>query len=176
MTQTAFAKPDGSLAGIYDGPEPHPFGQEAVAVSTLPEDGRMIWHAGSNSWRWPVEIAQQMMFAKIADRFDQALAAGMPYAGKVLQIRQEDQSNLIAMGAKARDARDGQWTWPANFAWRMQDDSFLALPSFSDMIAMDLAAASEVYRLRQVRWHHIETVAAMSDAAAIMAYDFSGGW
>ncbi len=113
---------------------------------------------------------------QIGARFDAALEAGMAYAGKVLQIRMVDQSNLIAMGAKARDARDGNWTWPANFAWRMADDSFLQLPSHADMITMDLAAATEVYRLRTVRWHHHDQVAALTDPAAILSYDYSVGW
>jgi hypothetical protein len=174
MTAKHYIRADNSFAGTVIGGNPP--ADATGEVPMAPADGRMIWHAGTSSWQWPVEVAQQLAFAKIAARFDQALAAGMPYAGKVLQIRQEDQSNIIAMGAKARDARDGNWTWPANFAWRMADDSFHPLPSYSDMIAMDLAAASEVYRLRQVRWHHVDTVAAMSDPAAIMAYDFSGGW
>ena len=58
----------------------------------------------------------------------------------------------------------------------MSDDSFLALATPGAMIALAEAAKTEVYRLRQVKWGHVDAVRNLADAADIEAYDFETGW
>lgn len=109
-------------------------------------------------------------------RFESALATGMAYGGKVLQIREIDQQNLIAMGQEARWAKATGAAWPNGFAWRMADNSFLSVPNADAMIAMGEAAKAEVYRLRQVKWGHDDTVSALLTPEAVAAYNIETGW
>jgi len=146
----------------------------AAAVSVAPTDGRQIW-TGSG-WGWPVELIRARVIAAIADRYRAALDAGLPYAGKVLQIREQDQANLTVMGNEARWTKASAGAWPGNFAWRMGDDSFLSLADPDAMIALGEAAKEEVLRLRQVKWRHVDAVRALASSAAVAAYDFETGW
>jgi len=146
----------------------------AEAAPLAPSDGRQIWNG--LAWIWPAQIIRDDVLALIGARYQAALAAGLSYGGKVLQIREQDQGNLTAMGNEARWAKATAATWPANFAWRMADDSFLGLTTADAMIALGEAAKAEVYRLRQVKWGHVDAVRALSDGHAIAAYDFETGW
>ena len=146
----------------------------AQAAGAAPSDGRQVWNG--DAWVWPVEVIRADVLAAIATRYQAALAGGLAYGGKVLQIREVDQANLTAMGNEARWAKAGGAPWPADFAWRMADDSFLALPTADAVIALGEAAKAEVYRLRQVKWSHVDAVRALSDAADVAAYDFQTGW
>lgn len=114
--------------------------------------------------------------AAVDARLAAALDAGMAYGGAVLQIREPDQQNIIAMSQRAGLAAGGAVSWPAEFAWRMADDSYLPLPVPSMMIELATAAANEVYRLRQVAWGHKDALDALESAAAIEAYDIEAGW
>ena len=73
-------------------------------------------------------------------------------------------------------AQSSAVSWPAEFAWRMEDNSFLPLPVPSMMIEMATAAANEVYRLRQVAWGHKDALTALETAEAVAAYDIEEGW
>lgn len=145
----------------------------------------MDW--SGDAWAVNINKLRAKRIAELTARYDSALNEGMAYQGKILQIRDgaqpdqygrfpNDQANIIAMGAKARDARDGHWAWPPDFAWRMKDNSILPLPTANDMISMDLEAATEVYRLRQVRWTHAAQIAALNTVEAVLAYDIETGW
>jgi hypothetical protein len=146
----------------------------AAAVSVVPVDGRQIW--SGNGWNWPPEVIRARTVAAIADCYQAALAAGLSYDGKTLQICEQDQANLTAMGNEARWAKVSAATWPSNFAWRMADDSFLSLPDPDAMIALAEAAKTEVVRLRQVKWGHVDAVRGLASSAEIAAYDYETGW
>jgi hypothetical protein len=146
----------------------------AEAAPLAPSDGRQIWNG--QAWIWPVEIIRDDVLDQVGARYQAALAAGLNYGGKVLQIREQDQANITTMGNEARWAKASGAAWPANFAWRMADDSFLALPTADAMIALGEAAKAEVYRLRLVKWGHVDALRALPDGNAVAAYDFETGW
>ena len=164
----------GKCIGSYDGPpEQSPFA--GTPVATAPDNADAQRWDGT-AWTWPLETLRQNVLQAIAARYQQVLAAGLPYGGKVLQIREQDQANLTTMGNEARWAEANGAVWPAHFAWRMADDSFLPLATPGAMIALAEAAKTEVYRLRQVKWGHVDAVRNLAHAADIDAYDFETGW
>lgn len=146
----------------------------ALPTASAPDDGRQIW--SGTAWGWPVETIRQSIIDAVALRYEAALAAGMAYGGKILQIREQDQANLTTVGNEARWAKATGTTWPADFAWRMADDSFLAMPTANAMIAVGEAAKAEVYRLRRVKWSHVDALLALGTSADIAAYNFETGW
>jgi hypothetical protein len=146
----------------------------AQAAAAAPSDGRQVWNG--TAWVWPIEIIRADVLAAISARYQAALATGLAYGGKVLQIREADQANLTAMGSEARWAKATGASWPADFAWRMADDSFLGVATADAMIALGEAAKAEVYRLRHVKWSHVDAVRALATAEDVAAYDFQMGW
>lgn len=165
---------EGKCIGSHDGPPEHsPFA--GTPIDSAPDDAEAQRWDGS-AWRWPLEALRQKALLSIAARYQQALAAGLAYSGKVLQIREQDQANLTAMGNEARWAMANDVPWPVNSAWRMADDSFLAVSTAEAMIALAEAAKAEVYRLRQVKWGHVDAVRGMTLAAEIATYDVETGW
>ena len=158
----------GAFTGAFDTPA------GAVGVPLGPEDGRQVWNGAG--WEWPVEIIRAEKLSAIQQRFESQLEAGLDYGGKVLQIRSQDQINLTTMGNEARWALAMNAPWPADFAWRMADDSFLPVAEAATMIALAEAAKAEVYRLNQLKWQHVDAVRALAEAGAIANYDFNIGW
>lgn len=127
----------------------------------------------------PAELLADAKAARLAAleaRYEASLAAGMAYGGKVLQIRESDQQNIAAMGQEARWVVAAGGDWPGGFAWRMADNSFLALPAAADMVALGEAAKAEIYRLRQVKWAHADLIAAAESVAAALTHDIDTGW
>jgi hypothetical protein len=167
-----FRRPDGTFWGTVVDGEPTEVG--LIEVESAPADGNMVWWG--QGWVLPVEIARARRLTALTARYLAALDAGMTYQGKVLQIRENDQINITAVGQEARWALAGGIAWPANFAWRMADNSFLPLPTPQHMIALGEAAKAEVYRLRQVKWGHAAAIAAMETAEAVNAHDIEAGW
>jgi len=164
----------GKCLGSFDGPPADsPWGGIAVAAS--PQDALEQRWDGS-AWVWPVDVLRQKKISAVAERFRQALDAGFAYGGKMLQIREQDQASLTTMGNEARWANVANGTWPADFAWRMADDSFLGLPNADAMVALAEAAKAEVHRLQRVKWAHVDALRALAQAGDIAAYDFESGW
>ncbi|WP_374656106.1 hypothetical protein [Dongia sp.] len=172
--QHYYVDPSGKSIGSYDGPiELSPFAGTPVGIA--PDDaGAQRWNG--SIWVRPAESSRETILSAIARRYQQALAAGLAHGGKVLQIREQDQANLTAMGNEARWALESGVPWPADFAWRMADNTFLSLATPESMIAMAEAAKAEVFRLRQVKWVHVDAVRAMTIAADIDSYNFETGW
>jgi hypothetical protein len=160
------------LGGFGGGAAPDDAG--AVEVPLAPDRAGDRWQGGA--WARPLVDLRAEKLAALARRYDAALAAGMTYQGKVLQLRAADQQNIAAMGQEARWARAAGLPWPADFAWRMADNSFLPLPDAAAMIALGEAAKAEVYRLRQAKWAHADALNAATTAAEIAAYDIETGW
>jgi hypothetical protein len=124
----------------------------------------------------PMSTLKAEVLARLSSRFNNVLSAGMAYAGKVLQIREVDQQNIVTMGNEARWALATSTPWPAMFAWRMADDTFLALPTANSMIALAEAAKTEVLRLRQNKWRLADLIAAATTVEDLDAIDINTGW
>jgi hypothetical protein len=101
--------------------------------------------------------------------------AGMAYGGKVLQLRDVDQQRIIAAGATAKFAVMSGGSWPADFAWIMADNSLLPLDA-AGMSAMADAASAQVQAWIFKAYQHKTALRALTDAAAVAAYDISAGW
>lgn len=160
------------LGGFAGGAAPE--ATDAVEVPVAPDQADDVWREGA--WSRPPEQARAARLRDLAARYETALAAGMAYGGKVLQIREADQQNIAIMGQEARWALAGGVPWPPDFAWRMADNSFLPLADAAAMIALGLAAKTEIHRLRQVKWQHADALAAAESTASIDAYDIGTGW
>jgi hypothetical protein len=164
----------GVCLGSYDGPSADsPL--NGVAVATPPENA-MLQRWDGSAWIWPTEVLRERQLAAVSERYLLALQGGLAYGGKILQIREQDQANLTTMGNEARWAKMANAPWPSDFAWRMADDSFLALPNADAMIALAEAAKTEVYRLQRVKWAHVDAVRALTLSSDIAVYDSSTGW
>ncbi len=164
----------GNCLGSFDGPiADSPLNGSPVAV---PPTDATLQRWNGTGWIWPAEILRERKLAVIAERYLDALQDGLLYGGKVLQLREQDQANLTAMGNEARWAKAMAAPWPADFAWRMADDSFFSVPTADAMIELAEAAKAEVYRLQHVKWAHVDAVKALGQAGDIAAYDFETGW
>lgn len=172
MTTRHYIDANGAYLGGF-GPGATPAGA-AVEVASAPIDAREIWDGAG--WNLPLVILRSEKDAALEQRYQAALAAGMAYGGKVLQIRAADQQNIAAMGQEARWVQAGNGAWPQGFAWRMADNSFLPLPGPTAMIALGEAAKAEVYRLRRVKWALADAIAAAPDTATLMALNLDSGW
>jgi len=172
MTIRHFVDADGTYLGGFGDGAPPPAGASEVAAA--PSHAAEIW--SGDSWTWPLQYLRTQRLTDIDARYEAALEAGLAYGGKLLQIRESDQQNIAAMGQEARWAIATASAWPANFAWRMADNSFLGLPTPAAMVALGEAAKAEIYRLRQVKWAHADAIAAAANAAALLAHDINTGW
>lgn len=172
MTIRHFVDASGAYLGGFGDGAPPPAGASEVAAA--PAHAAQVWIGGT--WTWPLEYLRRQRLHDIDTRYEAALAAGLAYGGKLLQIREGDQQNIAAMGQEARWAIATGSVWPANFAWRMADNSFLVLPAATDMVALGEAAKAEIYRLRQVKWAHVDVVASAANAAALLSHDIDTGW
>lgn len=105
-------------------------------------------------------------------------AAGIVYAGKPLQLRDEDLPRIEGAAVQAFMVASGLpgLSWPAGFAWRMGDNSFLPLPTASTMIDLAAAAASAYGALRQQLWALKDAIDAAATPAEVEAIDVEGGW
>lgn len=172
--QKFYVDQTGTCLGSFDGP-PADSPLSGVAVDIPPADATLQRWNGF-AWIWPTEVLRKKLLAAIGERYLLALQSGLAYGGKVLQIREQDQANLTTMGNEARWAKAANAAWPSDFAWRMADDSFLAVPDVDAMIALAEAAKAEVYRLQRVKWAHVDAVRALAQPGDIAAYNFETGW
>ncbi|MDY0872520.1 DUF4376 domain-containing protein [Dongia rigui] len=172
--QTFYVDQTGACLGSFDGP-PGESPWSGGAITTPPEDATLQRWDGL-TWVWPTEALREKLLATISEQYLLALQRGLPYGGKVLQIREQDQPNLTTMGSEARWAKAVNAAWASDFAWRMADNSFLILPNVDAMIALADAAKAEVYRLQRVKWAHVDAVRALVQSSDIAAYNFAAGW
>lgn len=127
----------------------------------------------------PVDLSDLKSAKKmeIEAAFAAAVAAGMPYGGKVLQIDDASRQNIAAVATRAIGVVQSiaGMTWPAGFAWRMADNSYLTI-SAATFLAMGQAAADRYTALILHRGVLKDAVAAAADAAAIDVIDPTAGW
>lgn len=146
----------------------------AIEIALAPDHADQHWTG--EAWVWPIEHVRAERLLAVDARYRAALEAGMAHGGKPLQICERDQQNIVAMTQEARLALATGSPWPADFAWRMADNSFLTLASATDMVALGDAAKAEISRLRQVKWRHVDAIAVADSVAAILSHDISNGW
>lgn len=136
------------------------------------------WLAEGNTPE-PVELAALKDAKRMAveTAFADAVAAGMSYAGKVLQIDDASRQNIAAVATRAIGVVQSiaGMTWPPGFAWRMADNSYLTI-SAAAFLAMGQAAADRYTALILHRGALKDAVAAAADADAVDAIDPSTGW
>ncbi|MBX9698602.1 MAG: DUF4376 domain-containing protein [Acetobacteraceae bacterium] len=106
--------------------------------------------------RSEAEVREEAL-ARVAAGFDLAIAAGMPWAGKVLQIDDASRANLTSAALGAQIG-----LWPPGGAWRMADNSFLALTA-PELVAMAGAAMGHYLALRQRMWARRDAARAAKD-------------
>ena len=99
-------------------------------------------------------------------------------SGKFVQLRPQDQQNIASstLRAVAVLTSGGAMTWPADFEWRMSDNSFVAITSASQMLGMTTAAMDFVVALRKASWDHKDAILALSTSQAVYEYDITTDW
>jgi len=115
--------------------------------------------------------------AAIEAAFAAAVAAGVEYGGKVLQIDDASRANISGQAVRAAAAVAGlnAVTWPETFAWRMLDNTYLPL-SATDMLDMAQAASDRYIALRFRLGQLKDALAAATTADEVAAIDPSSGW
>jgi len=120
----------------------------------------------------------------IGNAFTARVLAGMPYGGKVLQLRPDDRANVTAVFSRAmayvsqqaNPLPGAEITWPpGGYPWRMLDDTYLML-SPTEFIDMAQQAADYYGALFYVSRAMKNAVAAAETLQAIEAIDTSAGW
>jgi uncharacterized protein DUF4376 len=106
---------------------------------------------------------------------DAKLAAGFPFMGKVIQFDPRSEAKITGGHALARDARDGLIPWPADFRWRTADNTFLPL-TMEQMLQLGQTAAGIADAMLKRGWAHKDAIEAMTEPAAVQAYDITAGW
>lgn len=133
---------------------------------------------------YQVPRAKADKLAAIQSVFAERVGAGMPYGGKVLQLRPDDRANVTAVFSRAMAFMSQQInplpgveiTWPeGGYPWRMLDDTYLML-SPTEFIDMAQQAADHYGRLFYVSRAMKDAVAAAETLQAIEAIDTSAGW
>lgn len=98
------------------------------------------------------------------------IAAGMPWAGKTLQIDDASQVRLTAMDSAAKGG-----SLPPGFFWVMADNSKLPLDA-AGMTNMAVAAMNYVFALRAHYWGLRSQVDEAPTVEAVQAIDTTAGW
>lgn len=131
-----------------------------------------------------LDLAKQEKVAAIVAAFDARILAGLPYANKVLQIREADRNIITAVFGRATAFLSQgvvpipgvEITWPERgYPWRMLDDSYVVL---SPIAFVDMAQQVADYygALFYVSRGMKDAVAAAATLEAVAAIDTSSGW
>lgn len=123
-------------------------------------------------------IARTAKLAALVTAFDSAVAGGVAHGGKLLQIRDADRANINGQASRAIASLlpGGGVTWPADFAWRMADNSYLPLATPADMLALGAAASDRYAALRRRLGDLKDAIAGAADLAELEAIDVGAGW
>lgn len=122
--------------------------------------------------------ARALKAAAIEAAYNAVIAQGVPYGGKVLQVREQDRPNVAAVFARAISyVLDVPGiTWPeGGHPFRMLDNSTVHY-STADFIAMALKAADRVTAIRLKAGALKDALAAASTLEAVAAIDHAAGW
>lgn len=116
--------------------------------------------------------------------FEARIAAGLPYAGKVVQIREADRNVITAVFGRATahlsqqvaPIPDVDITWPeGGYPWRMLDDTYLPLSAIA-FVDMAQRVADYYGALFYVSRALKDAIAAAQTAQAVTAIDVDSGW
>lgn len=179
MTQKYIVDANGLLLGTHSGPiETNPYGSQ-IYTTVMPQDA-LVQRWNGSAW---IDDRADLLSRREGETqtlLDQKIDAGIEYpigSGKILQIREKDRMNIDTVGQEARWSQlAGGAGWDPNFAWRMQDDSYLPLPTPQDMIDLGMYAKQKYYALLKARWTHVDAMRALPTVAQIAAYDITVNW
>lgn len=85
--------------------------------------------------------------ARIDGEYVAQIARGTTYSGKPLQIDPASTANMTAVAAQI----SAEVPLPADFAWRMADNTFLPVTA-AQMIGLATTASARVMALRKAMW------------------------
>jgi hypothetical protein len=169
-TARVYVDDAGNYLGSFDAANA-PAGGTAVAA--VPERASDRWNGAA--WAPDLTAAIERRCKEVDALRDTKFAAGMPYGEKVLQLGEIDQQRIIAAGASAKFALLNSTAWPADFGWIMADNTLLPLDA-AGMSTMADVAAAKVQAWIFNGYAHKQALRALTDVAAIEAYDISSGW
>lgn len=122
--------------------------------------------------------AKREKAAAIANAYAAAVLRGVSYGGKVLQIRDEDRPNIVAVFARAMAnlLAVENVDWPeGGHPFRMADNSTVRF-SQGDFIAMAVKAADRFTALRMNAGALKDALTAAASLEAVAAIDTTAGW
>lgn len=121
--------------------------------------------------------AKAAVRAEINGAFGDALAAGLSFGGKIIQIDDAGRANIAAAAIRAIGVAlviPGM-SWPEDFYWRTADNSPLELTAV-EMLAMGQAGADRFSTLIYRRGALKDAVEAATTIEEIEAIDVAAGW
>jgi hypothetical protein len=109
--------------------------------------------------------------------YERRLLEGFAYTDPYQRFALDEasQRRITSAYSLAGDAEAGDSTWPASFAWRSNDNSYLPLPTPADCKAFCRAAAAESTRLQFLLFAKKDALAAVADAD-LDSFDPTVGW
>lgn len=109
---------------------------------------------------------------------ERRLAAGFPVpdTDKHIQLDPISRANLNGAHSLAKDVLDGLVTWPADFAWRCTDNTFLLIREPTTMIEIAQTALAYYNAAMKTAWQHKDAIEVLVTAEEIEAYDITTGW
>lgn len=128
--------------------------------------------------------ARAAKLVTISAAFDARVLAGMPYGGKVLQIRADDRPLIDAIFGRAmayarqliEPVPGVTITWPAEgWPWRMLDNTYLLL-SPAAFIAMAQQAADFYGGLFYISRAKMDAATSATSLEELDAIDITAGW
>lgn len=176
----AYLREDGTLEGIYEGPEEH-CPHRGRPAATLPPDGRMAWDG--SAWTWPLERLRERCLLEVNRIRDHALkSAPCPLAGgrgmalDDMALTRLDRARRLAEAALVAGGGRNWPSWLALGGWQMADGSSLPLPRPEDLVRLADWANGEWNRLHDVAFAHADEIRKARDADALAIYDTGTGW
>lgn len=98
---------------------------------------------------------------RIRAEYDAQIAKGTLYSGRPLQIDPASTANMTAVAAQV----GAGIALPADFAWRMGDNTFLPVTG-NQVIGLATTASARVMALRKAMWAAIDAARAAKTVAA----------
>ena len=121
-------------------------------------------------------VGQRARLRAALERSWQArLGQGVSHQGKNFALDEPSQRRLTSAYALAQDSKAGGVAWPANFAWRANDNTYLPLPTADDAIAFTRAASAEAVRLQFAYFNRKDSLAGTADGG-LGGFDPDASW
>ena len=156
--------------------------QTYSTLGFMAEDGTQRFYTEAEAATlFPAPTLAQVQAAKVAAvqaQFATLLAAGLSYQGQHVAIDDGSRANLTACAVEAVLCAQGASTWPANYAkgWITLEGGRIALPAYTDGLALAQAAGNYYAALAQHGQDLENAVTAATTLAAAQAVDPTAGW